>query len=226
MQTRSEETRRRIIVAAVELFDKVGYGSTPLQEIIDRAQITKGAFYYHFSTKQAVAAAIIEESERFFRETVARVLADPALTALDSVITLTFVIPQMHVQDKLTQVGNKLRQSLSQVSGAGSTAYRQRKEGSYPLLTAALSKAADAGDLRDGVDADKLAWTLWATAIGNRVLCDATDADIIARTADMWQIILPGVVAREHLAYFQERVARSGVDSLSGYLSRPPLGPV
>lgn len=74
-----------------------------------------------------MAAAIIEESERFLREAVVRVLSDPALAALDSVITLTFVIPQMHVQDKLTEVGNKLRRSLSQVSGAGSTAYRQRK---------------------------------------------------------------------------------------------------
>ena len=58
MQARSEETRRRIIAAGVELFDEIGYGGTSLQELVERAQITKGAFYYHFSTKQTVAEAI------------------------------------------------------------------------------------------------------------------------------------------------------------------------
>ena len=225
MQARSEETHRRIIAAGVDLFDEIGYGSTSLQEIIERAQITKGAFYYHFSTKQTVAEAIMAEAECAFRETVLRVLADTSLSALDNVITLTFVIPQMHVQDKLTQVANKLRQSLAQVSGAGSTAYQQRREATFPLLTAALGKAVAAGDVRDGIDVDKLGWTMWASAVGNRVLCDATDADIIGCTADMWEIILPAIVTPQHLPYFQQRLERLGVDSLSGYLRRQPFGP-
>ena len=225
MQARSEETRRRIIAAGVELFDEIGYGGTSLQDLVERAQITKGAFYYHFSTKQAVAVAIIEEAESLFRETVLRVLADTSLSALDNVITLTFVIPQMHIQDKLTQVANKLRQSLAQVSGAGSTAYQQRKDGTFPLLTAALGNAAAAGDIRDGIDVDKLGWTMWATAVGNRLLCDATDADIIGCTADMWEIILPAIVTPENLPYFRERLERRQVETLSAYLRRHPLEP-
>ena len=225
MQTRSEETRRRIIAAGVALFDEVGYGGTHLHEIIERAQITKGAFYYHFNAKQAVAEAIIEEAEAVFGETVLRVLAQTSPSALDNVITLTFVIPHMHVQDKLTQVANKLRQSLSQVSAAGSTAYRRRRDAVFPLLTAALTKTAADGDLRNGIDVDKLAWTLWATAVGNRVLCDATDADIIARTTDMWEILLPAVATPHHLPYFLERLARLDVDSLAGYVRWQPMGP-
>ena len=51
VQARAEATRQTIILAAVELFDTVGYGSTTMGHIIDRAGITKGAFYYHFPTK-------------------------------------------------------------------------------------------------------------------------------------------------------------------------------
>jgi len=61
VQARADATRRKIMDAAVDLFDEVGYGDTPLSAIIDRAKITKGAFYYHFADKEAVAAAIIDD---------------------------------------------------------------------------------------------------------------------------------------------------------------------
>ena len=40
IQARADATRRKIMDAAVDLFDEVGYGDTPLSEIIDRAKIT------------------------------------------------------------------------------------------------------------------------------------------------------------------------------------------
>ena len=92
-------------------------------------------------------------------------------------------------------------------------------------MTAALGNAAAAGDIRDGIDVDKLGWTMWATAVGNRLLCDATDADIIGCTADMWEIILPAIVTPENLPYFRERLERRQVDTLSAYLRRHPLEP-
>ena len=60
-QPRAEVTRQVIMDAAVELFDEVGYGETTLTAIIERAETTKGAFYYRFADKEAVAGAIIDE---------------------------------------------------------------------------------------------------------------------------------------------------------------------
>jgi hypothetical protein len=56
-QARAVATHQRILDAAVELFDEAGYGHTSLHDIIDRAGVTKGAFYYHFATKEALAGA-------------------------------------------------------------------------------------------------------------------------------------------------------------------------
>jgi AcrR family transcriptional regulator len=50
-QTRSEVTRRKIINAAVELFNDVGYSNAGLGDIIERAGMTKGALYHHFNSK-------------------------------------------------------------------------------------------------------------------------------------------------------------------------------
>lgn len=54
MQHRSEETRSHILEAATQLFSKTGYDATGVAEICQAAGVSKGAFYHHFPTKQAV----------------------------------------------------------------------------------------------------------------------------------------------------------------------------
>jgi AcrR family transcriptional regulator len=54
MQQRSEETHTRILEAANLLFSKNGYDVTSVAEICQAAGVSKGAFYHHFPTKQAV----------------------------------------------------------------------------------------------------------------------------------------------------------------------------
>jgi AcrR family transcriptional regulator len=53
-QQRSEETRARILRSALECFSRSGYDATGVAEICAAAGVSKGAFYHHFSTKQAV----------------------------------------------------------------------------------------------------------------------------------------------------------------------------
>jgi AcrR family transcriptional regulator len=54
MQDRSKETRNHILEAATHLFSKTGYDATGVAEICQAAGVSKGAFYHHFPTKQAV----------------------------------------------------------------------------------------------------------------------------------------------------------------------------
>ena len=53
-QVRAEETRARILESAAMCFARSGYESTSVAEICSEAHVTKGAFYYHFETKQAL----------------------------------------------------------------------------------------------------------------------------------------------------------------------------
>jgi len=53
-QRRGEETRSRILQAAGECFAQNGYDSTGVAEICHRAGVTKGGFYHHFPSKQAL----------------------------------------------------------------------------------------------------------------------------------------------------------------------------
>ncbi|WP_329043531.1 TetR/AcrR family transcriptional regulator (plasmid) [Streptomyces sp. NBC_00178] len=59
LQKRSVETRSRIIHAAAEIFDEKGYAAASISMILERAQLTKGALYHHFNTKEQIAEALL-----------------------------------------------------------------------------------------------------------------------------------------------------------------------
>lgn len=53
-------TREKIIDAALKLALKQGHVATSVDEVISKAGITKGTFFYHFPTKKDLAAALIK----------------------------------------------------------------------------------------------------------------------------------------------------------------------
>ncbi len=61
MQQRSEETRGKIIQAALECFSRTGYDATGVAEICATAGVSKGAFYHHFPSKEAVFIVLLNE---------------------------------------------------------------------------------------------------------------------------------------------------------------------
>jgi AcrR family transcriptional regulator len=60
MQQRSEETRLRIVEAAIKLFSTYGYNKASVDDICAKAGISKGAFYHHFKSKQALFLALLD----------------------------------------------------------------------------------------------------------------------------------------------------------------------
>ena len=47
-------TRRRIVAAAARLFAARGYEATSIDEVMQAAGLTRGAFYRHFASKGAL----------------------------------------------------------------------------------------------------------------------------------------------------------------------------
>jgi AcrR family transcriptional regulator len=57
---RQADTRQRILDVALELFAEQGYEKTSLREIAERLDVTKAALYYHFASKEALLAGIVD----------------------------------------------------------------------------------------------------------------------------------------------------------------------
>lgn len=61
-QRRLGQTRRKLTEAASALFSQKGIDATTIQDITDRADLGKGTFYRHFSTKEEVMLALIQNA--------------------------------------------------------------------------------------------------------------------------------------------------------------------
>lgn len=62
--TKSEQTRLAILQTAFRLIYRNGYQTTSIDDIIESMKLTKGAFYYHFKTKDDMGLALIREVMR------------------------------------------------------------------------------------------------------------------------------------------------------------------
>ncbi|MDD7939488.1 TetR/AcrR family transcriptional regulator [Actinomycetospora lutea] len=87
-QARSRATRRALLAAAGERFAARGFHGTALNDLLGNGVPTKGALYFHFASKQAVAEALVAEmsaSWDLVLPEVRRVAAD----GLEALVLLT-----------------------------------------------------------------------------------------------------------------------------------------
>jgi len=207
-QARSELTRQKIITAAVDLFSEHGYPATGLGDIIARAEMTKGALYYHFDSKESLAEAIIDDGGSAMLTTF-RVITETSSPALENTIHGLFVVADFTRSDKVAQIGMQLLRTFSGINAAATRVYTSWLE----ELTAQLNQAADEGDLREGLDIAGAAEVILGSMLGAEALsrATATGTDLRERVARTWDLLLPAVVSRESLDYFREFLARESL---------------
>src|SRR3954454_24421904 len=95
-QLRAEQTRAAIITAAADLFDRHGYESTSLSDIVAHAKVTKGALYFHFAAKEDLARAILQLNATAAKTLVAEI-EGRGCSSLEALIRTTFGIARLAV---------------------------------------------------------------------------------------------------------------------------------
>jgi AcrR family transcriptional regulator len=210
-QARAEATRRKIMDAAVDLFTERGYAAIGLGDIIERAELTKGALYYHFASKDAVASAIIEEASAIVFGAM-RGITESSAPALENIIHGTFVISDIVATDKIARTGRQLIRALGKFNVAAANTYRRW----LALMSAEVTKARVEGDLRADLHVDDVAETIVGAALGAEQLANALSggADMPRRLTSTWNVLLTAVTTEEALPYFREFVARESLRHL------------
>jgi AcrR family transcriptional regulator len=75
--------RNEILDVAQRLVYAKGYEQMTIQDILDGLQISKGAFYHYFDSKQALLEAILERMQEEAEQLLIPIVQDPHLPALD-----------------------------------------------------------------------------------------------------------------------------------------------
>lgn len=207
-QARSEATRRKIIDAAVDLFNERGYAAAGLGEIIERVEMTKGALYYHFDSKESLAAAIIDESASAIFSAFDSVSASPA-PALENIIHSVFVVADMIRADKLTRTGAQLARAMGDFADAASRAYRSW----LSAMAAQVARAQEQGDLRTEMNPAVVSEMIIGSLLGAELISTAASggSDLTDRLTRTWEVLLPALATEDSVAYFQEFLARESL---------------
>jgi len=73
--SKSEETRLKILAAALELFHEKGFDATTMRDIAIRAEVATGAAYYYFDSKDALVLAFYRQATREMAPKIEEALA-------------------------------------------------------------------------------------------------------------------------------------------------------
>jgi AcrR family transcriptional regulator len=187
----------------VDLFDELGYGETGLADVLQRAGVSKGAFYYHFDSKEAVATAIIEEYRHRNTEAVLEAL-DLSSSLLERIIVASFTSAAILKSETAARVGNELLQALGQVSSISTQIYEEWTQDFTRNLTRALGEVG----MRDGVDAAEFAKATWAGVLGSHLLSSALGDETFSWLAAGWGFMLRVALHEQALGHYQDLLKR------------------
>jgi AcrR family transcriptional regulator len=207
-QVRSEATRRKILDAAVDVFNEVGYATADRGAIIERTGMTKGAFYHHFDSMGALASAIIEDGAKLV-VTELGAMSDSFSPALENILHSTFITADLFASNKVVRTAEQLTLAFGKFNDTAAAAYTTWVE----AMTVQARRAIAEGDIRAELDPHVVSESIIAATFGARILgpTPAGSNDLIRRLTQMWELLFPAIVTDTSLAYYREFLAREAL---------------
>ncbi|MGH3933760.1 MAG: ScbR family autoregulator-binding transcription factor [Pseudonocardiaceae bacterium] len=197
LQPRAQATRQAILTAAAEHFARTGYHATSLDRVLAVSGGTKGALYFHFPSKEALARAVITEMVRQWGELRVQV-DDRGLDPLSALLALVDEMIARLIGNPIARGGTRL---LNDLPIRPDDATRHYVFGEHDALTL-LTQAAHAGLLREGIEPVLAARQVIALLAGHRQICEALDSrqDLWQRVDEAWDLLLPTISTDAWLA--------------------------
>ncbi|MFF4371234.1 ScbR family autoregulator-binding transcription factor [Streptomyces sp. NPDC001594] len=195
-QERAEITRQAILDGAAIAFDHAGFGGTSLSDVVKHAGVTKGALYFHFPSKQALARTLVEEQFQVSAG-VPEALDDPGL---QTVIDLTHQMAFGLRTNVRIRAGIRLVIEFGSFTDPDPSPYNSWIE----TCRSCLTPAQERGDLLPSVDVHDLSTFLVGSFTGVQVTSYVRTGreDLHARLVDLWTYLLPGIVPPDRLPLF------------------------
>ncbi|WP_233213667.1 TetR/AcrR family transcriptional regulator [Mycobacterium hubeiense] len=195
-QARSEVTRQRLIDSAVDLFDEIGYPAAGLGNILERAELTKGAFYYHFDSKESLASAIIDAGAANLLASFRSINESPG-PALEGIIHGVFLVAEQLSTDTFARVATQLVRVFVEFNEAARRTVNEWRT----LFAAGLAQACAEGDLRPDLDPQGVTDTVIGALLGTELISRTAGGSLRDRVAQTWELLLPAIVSDTSLVY-------------------------
>jgi AcrR family transcriptional regulator len=200
LQPRARATRSAILTAAAEHFARHGYHATSLDRVLADSGGTKGALYFHFASKRALARAVIAEMVQQWGDLRGQV-GDRGLDPLSALLVLVDEVITRLVENPIARGGTRLLSELREHPPEAGEHYAFGERDALALLT----EAVRCGQLRAGVEPEGVARQIVAMVAGHRQICDVLDnrGDLWRRMDEAWELILPAIATEDWLTQWR-----------------------
>jgi len=170
-KSQGEKTRQEIVEAGVRRFSLHGFFATGLQDILEDASISKGAFYHHFKSKEDLAVAVLTQLRADYEQQV----FEPVRQIDDPAARLTFMVSRLVELNKSGPWKNCLllaRLSLEMDPSLGelSELIAEIVDVLIHFWEELIHEARNADSLRDDLEPTSLAALIHCTWLG-AVIC-------------------------------------------------------
>ncbi|TDO72763.1 TetR family transcriptional regulator [Flavobacterium chryseum] len=168
--SKAANTRLTILNKAFELIYSKGYQTTSIDDIIATTQVTKGAFYYHFKTKDEMGVAIIEE---ILKPVMMESFIQPIENSLNPVDDFYNMISYLLLEDPFLQVkygcpvGN-LTQEMTPWNNQFSIALSELVEQWKRIIEKGILNGQKSGLIRKDVNGEQVAFFIMSGYWGIR----------------------------------------------------------
>ena len=181
--TQKQGTRRKVLEAARDLFNEIGYDETTIRAIAERAGVSVGSVFTTFASKSDVLSQVMDDRvESLFAELdrVARHLRGSIIDRVSSVFAIHYDFECRRVKLFLAHVAASFSPTLE-----ATTIPYGRNSRFKGMLLDMLAEAAERGEVRSDADLDLVLDTLMAAYAWNYRLAAQRRADAAAMTAIM-----------------------------------------
>ncbi|CAM3265289.1 TetR/AcrR family transcriptional regulator [Nocardioides dubius] len=141
-------TRRQLVDSALRLFEERGFDRTSLQQIVEDAELTKGAFYHHFQSKEDLLWQIQDEYlESQLKD--ARKIVESDAAPVEQIRALIFL--SLEGVAKHRPHVAIFQQERRNLTGERLEDVTRKRDEVDALFNETITRAVDAGDLRDDI---------------------------------------------------------------------------
>jgi AcrR family transcriptional regulator len=204
LDRRADTTRLQILRAASRQFARKSYNLVSLDDILADAEVTKGAMYFHFRSKHALASAIIEYRFASARASVDELLARK-LSGLETLIDIIYLVAIEDIGDETARAGLNLLESIGRTDGLQANVLGQWVE----AFAAIAGKAVKDGDVIESRDPRGIARLLVSMYLGLRQTSNLAEPEHFLRDLEStWALALPGFVKPDRIDYLNQFIKR------------------
>jgi AcrR family transcriptional regulator len=204
LDRRADTTRLQILRAASRQFARKSYSLVSLDDILADAEVTKGAMYFHFRSKHALASAIIE-----YRFTTAQAKVDELLarklSGLETLIDIVYLVAIEDIGDETARAGLNLLESIGRTDGLQAKVLAQWVD----AFATIAGKAIRDGDVIEGRDPRGIARLLVSMYLGLRQTSNLAEPEqFLLDLESTWGLALPGFVKPDRIDYLNQFIKR------------------